>query len=684
MLPRIAALSLPGLLAAQDLTNLPLPRTEVYAANTSVDPSGGNEDSGHYLTSRPDGARVLAEFSGPGRLVRLWSAEPHGDVVLEVDGEVRHRGPFRALFDGSTPPFVAPLAAPFAGGWLNHVEVPFERSCRLSAPPGPGTYHQISALLGPRPVAVPLPPVSPPMAPRAVALGAADTVLLDVPGPAEVVELALRCRGLDPRLVWLTAVADDAREPTLQGPLDLFLPVDLPTAATVAGADGLVALRLPMPFARRFVLSARSLAGAGELDVGCTVRPLPAGHGRRYLHARFHRANTRYGEGLPVLALDGRAGHFVGLAAELCGGPAQGLSFLEGDETVVCDGNVVLRGTGTEDFFSGGWYFRGNPVGSPCAAVAAIDPRWCRVRTARFLLVDPMPFQRQFAFALEHGGGNDAAGADYAVLAFWYDDRADGVPRGADALAPDAPRPAPQWDDVPALQVFPDAPVGLGTARLAAGRHALPVAAEARCYTPFCGGRTVLPTVLVEAGQTGWLAVAEPTAVDTVRVERALPAIRQWRVVGPFAGGARAGLDRGHAPARDSGEDRSYDVLGDGPRTWRLVDVTSGSGVLDLDPLCGRRDEVVAYAATWLSSPKDQDVVLWLGSDDAVRVYVDGKAVHEHRGVRGAARDQDRVPLRLAKGEHELLLEVEDYHGGFGCFARIEGDGVTSRGFRRR
>jgi hypothetical protein len=70
----------------------------------------------------------------------------------------------------------------------------------------------------------------------------------------------------------------------------------------------------------------------------------------------------------------------------------------------------------------------------------------------------------------------------------------------------------------------------------------------------------------------------------------------------------------------------------------------------------------------------DQDTVLWLGSDDAVRVRLDGKTVHEHRGVRGAGRDQDRVPLHLAAGRHVLLFTVENYRGGFGLMARLDGE----------
>lgn len=683
MLRRLAVSFVPGLLVAQDLTELPRFHGETFASCTSADPSGGNDDSGHYLATLPDGTRVLAVFAGPGRLVRMWSAEPQGDVVLEIDGVARYRGPFRGLFDGSVPPFVPPLAGPFAGGWLNHVEVPFAQQCRLLSPPGPGTYHQIGALLGERAAPVALPAPEPAGPARTVEVGSVATPLVSIGGPAELVELRVRVLRGEPRGIWLEAVADGAREPTLQGPLDLLLPGDLRTVPVADAEGGGTTLRLPMPCRERLVVAARSLGGPAAVEVSAVRRPLPQGHDRGYLHARWHRQQNVWGEPFPLLAVDGRRGHVVGVTAELCGAPGQGLSFLEGDERATVDGQVVLRGTGTEDFFSGGWYFRGNPAHSPCVAVAAIDPRLVRVRVARFLLVDPLPFRERCELVLEHGGGNDAPGSDYAAVVWWYDDRADGIPRAANALPPGTPLPPPQWQDVPVSQVFPDAVVDSVAATLSPGRHPLRTDGPVAC-TPLRAGRAVLPTVLVEAGATGTLDVREATALDAVRLEPALPALRHWRVVGPFAGGERRGLDRGHAPERDHDETHEYDVLGDGPRGWRGVDVAAASGVLDLDPLCGGRDEVVAFAATWVSSPVDQPVVLWLGSDDAVRVYLDGVAVHEHRGVRGAARDQDRVPLRLSAGEHELRLEVEDYRGGFGCFARIEGQGLTSRAFRGR
>jgi hypothetical protein len=83
-----------------------------------------------------------------------------------------------------------------------------------------------------------------------------------------------------------------------------------------------------------------------------------------------------------------------------------------------------LRGTGTEDFFEGGyyWYFgtRSLPlVGSPAHLVrrrgCAAD---CR-SMYRWLVADAVPFERSLRFTLEHGDRNRVAGT-YSTTALWY------------------------------------------------------------------------------------------------------------------------------------------------------------------------------------------------------------------------------------------------------------------------
>lgn len=78
-----------------------------------------------------------------------------------------------------------------------------------------------------------------------------------------------------------------------------------------------------------------------------------------------------------------------------------------------------------------------------------------------------------------------------------------------------------------------------------------------------------------------------------------------------------------------------------------------------------------AYLRTVLDSPRAQDVQLELGSDDALKVWLNGELIHTFAGVRGCERGQDKVPAQLKKGRNELLLKVVNGGGGWAACARV-------------
>ncbi|MEQ8766399.1 MAG: DUF1553 domain-containing protein, partial [Planctomycetota bacterium] len=59
---------------------------------------------------------------------------------------------------------------------------------------------------------------------------------------------------------------------------------------------------------------------------------------------------------------------------------------------------------------------------------------------------------------------------------------------------------------------------------------------------------------------------------------------------------------------------------------------------------------------------------LFLGSDDALRIRVNGELLLDRPVRRGVAPDQDQRTLVLPAGTHELLLEVINAGGGYGFF----------------
>jgi hypothetical protein len=66
----------------------------------------------------------------------------------------------------------------------------------------------------------------------------------------------------------------------------------------------------------------------------------------------------------------------------------------------------------------------------------------------------------------------------------------------------------------------------------------------------------------------------------------------------------------------------------------------------------------VAYARTWVNSPKQQTVRLEIGSDDGVKVWLNGHVVHANNVARALQPGSDEVDVTLNEGWNTLMLKV--------------------------
>jgi len=84
-----------------------------------------------------------------------------------------------------------------------------------------------------------------------------------------------------------------------------------------------------------------------------------------------------------------------------------------------------------------------------------------------------------------------------------------------------------------------------------------------------------------------------------------------------------------------------------------------------------RGDNRAGYLKTKIASPKRQDAVLELGSDDGVKVWLNGKLVHSNNALRGETRGEDKVRLTLNQGSNTLMLKVTNNSGDWAVDARL-------------
>jgi hypothetical protein len=79
----------------------------------------------------------------------------------------------------------------------------------------------------------------------------------------------------------------------------------------------------------------------------------------------------------------------------------------------------------------------------------------------------------------------------------------------------------------------------------------------------------------------------------------------------------------------------------------------------------------VAYAGFAVYSPESTGADLLIGSDDGVKVYVNGKAVFTNRVDRGYVADQDKVPIELKSGWNSIVIKVDQSGADWSLSARI-------------
>ncbi len=82
----------------------------------------------------------------------------------------------------------------------------------------------------------------------------------------------------------------------------------------------------------------------------------------------------------------------------------------------------------------------------------------------------------------------------------------------------------------------------------------------------------------------------------------------------------------------------------------------------------GNIDHHVAYGLIALNASREQDTMMFAGSDDAVKVWLNGQLVHNNPVNRGASGYQDFFPVTLEPGTNILLVAVYEGTGGWSGF----------------
>jgi len=149
-----------------------------------------------------------------------------------------------------------------------------------------------------------------------------------------------------------------------------------------------------------------------------------------------------------------------------------------------------------------------------------------------------------------------------------------------------------------------------------------------------------------------------------------------WLAAGPYIEKGKEGraiFDMAFPPERPDAKNVKWKQLTQGVGSWDI----------NLEATFGSRDHCGAYMRTQIWAPENQDARLELGSDDSIKVWLNGKLVHANYANRGMSPRQDIVDVKLRNGLNELMLKVVDNEGGWAFCCRVRRpDGTALEGLK--
>ncbi|MHB9008484.1 MAG: HEAT repeat domain-containing protein [Limisphaerales bacterium] len=143
-------------------------------------------------------------------------------------------------------------------------------------------------------------------------------------------------------------------------------------------------------------------------------------------------------------------------------------------------------------------------------------------------------------------------------------------------------------------------------------------------------------------------------------LERTQDFVTAWQLAGPYT--------------RDGASERElFDLAfppesAEGTVAWRTI--AAEGGLAQLDRLVGG-DNRVAYLRVSVISPTARQARLEMGSDDGLKVWLNGRLVHANNVNRGYAAGDDQVVVDFQPGANRLLVKVTQGGGGWATGVRV-------------
>lgn len=456
---------------------LPEYRTDAYVEQfSSYDRTGGNDDgfAGTYSYLRKeDGKLVIAEMEGAGVINRIWTPTPTDNMLyFYFDGQKEPglKIKFSDLFSGKVYPFINPICGNEIGGYYCYLPITYKKSCKIvfdgpklefiqiqyrSLPKkkvetynGQFTQQDKDLLADVAKVWADLSPdVTSYTFGKSANIQMQEKIFTINPGeevpffesymPGRIVGLTLdggtSFEGLYKDVI-LSACWDGEKVEAIYAPVADFFGYAYGKGAMrsmLMGKQGTSNYCfLPMPFDKSACMKLiyKKREGVQQSPITVNAKVYYSSEKRSVkeegkFYSVWRREKTPLGVFHQFASQKGK-GHYVGTIHQ-----AQGLRpgmtiFFEGDDSTYVDNKMRLHGTGSEDYYNGGWYAlldrwdRGNSL--PLHGCLDYSLSMSRTGGYRFFLTDKLSYEKNLYHGIEHGPvGNDFL-VDYTSVAFFY------------------------------------------------------------------------------------------------------------------------------------------------------------------------------------------------------------------------------------------------------------------------
>ena len=151
------------------------------------------------------------------------------------------------------------------------------------------------------------------------------------------------------------------------------------------------------------------------------------------------------------------------------------------------------------------------------------------------------------------------------------------------------------------------------------------------------------------------------------RVESTDKFVNKWWLIGPFDNAERKGFATVYPPEQGFDSTRTYAGVNGTQVKWKAYSDRT-SGYIDLAKQFSPKKDVVSYAYRTVNLTEAKTMKFGVGSNDGVRVWINGKLVLDRKVLRPALPNDDQISVPMKKGENTILVKVDQTGNKWGFY----------------